>query len=247
MTFTLNITPVSCDSALMKYDEKFVGFWCSRVRSFRVIYLTYENFWPVSQLLVLIRRNGKNFKDGASINRIFVSETSLYTRGFLFHGTVHHSEDQRYTLHPSSHNSNRDTAHPAHGNNMKTRLVALSLSESLCFLIKNRWNHIRLEQKDMFVVGKQCGTVGSSLCIVNGPVGRGGWILPALTSTQAAADLNYQIIGCVAFWESFSISFSGWFALFTPLCQHLVCPRWFGYVSKWTIWSCREDTLMKYV
>ncbi len=69
---------------------------------------------------------------------------------------------------------------------------------------------------------------GSSLRIVHRLVGRAGWILPTPASAEAAVDPNYQIIGCVAFWESFSISFSGWLALFTPLCQHLVCPHWCG-------------------
>lgn len=70
------------------------------------------------------------------------------------------------------------------------------------------------------------GSIASALC--SGFFGRAGWILPTPASAEAAVDLNYQIIGCVAFWESFSISFSGWLALFTPLRQHLVCPHWCG-------------------
>lgn len=77
-------------------------------------------------------------------------------------------------------------------------------------------------------VGETMWRTGPSLHIVHRLVGRAGWILSTPASAEAAVDLNYQIIGCVAFWESFSISFSGWLALFTPLCQHLVCPHWCG-------------------
>lgn len=76
--------------------------------------------------------------------------------------------------------------------------------------------------------GETMRCTGPSLHIVHRLVGRAGWILPTPASDEAAVDLDYQIIGCVAFWESFSISFSGWLALFTPLCQHLVCPHLCG-------------------
>lgn len=59
-------------------------------------------------------------------------------------------------------------------------------------------------------------------------VGSFGW-------ASAAAHLKYQIIGCVAFWEAFSILFSGWLAVLTALVPASCLPTLMGNVSKWTI------------
>lgn len=65
---------------------------------------------------------------------------------------------------------------------------------------KGRWKRIEL----VYLRAKQCDALGSSPRTVRRHVGRSGWILPTPASAEAAVDLNYQIIGCIAFWEKAS-------------------------------------------
>lgn len=93
-------------------------------------------------------------------------------------------------------------------------------------------------------VAEAARCTGSSLPCAHRLVVHAGWILPTTASSKSAVDLKHQIIGCVDFWESFSMWFSGWLALFTPLCQHLICPHWCGMSVSEHYKTHTEDALM---
>lgn len=104
---------------------------------------------------------------------------------------------------------------------------------------KSRFNLFFLNKRHACVRKKMwC----SSLCSAHRLVGRAGWILPTSASIQAAVDLKYQLIGCVAFWESFSISFSGWLAVSCSVPASCL-PTLVWNVRKWM--NHRENRHMK--